>query len=389
MQWFFARRYLLSRSSHSVINIIAVVSLVSVAIPVAAMIILLSVFNGFEGIVRAMYAQVDADIEITLAAGYDEGIRHSISQTEGVEALSFVIEGEAIASSEKRRTAVKVRGVEDSYFDVLPLNAKQLQGSSQLTLSEIDYAIVTQDVTRLLGIYTTSATFMTLITTGGSQIESFIPLCPINSHRLSVGGIIRDSQQLQQLAIVPFRAATKLFGQGAVKAYIRCSDNSQSVAHALEQMLGEGYTVTTREQKNSLFYAIMRYEKWAIFFVALLVLIIASLSIIGTVIMLIVEKREQQKVLLSMGADNTFIRGIFVREGLLISAIGGVAGALVGIVVVLVQQWGGVIAMPSANFVVDSYPVKLLASDIAIVFITFVAVAWTASQIAANTMIKR
>ena len=133
----------------------------------------------------------------------------------------------------------------------------------------------------------------------------------------------------------------------------------------------------------------MRYEKWAVFFVALLVLIIASLSIIGTVIMLIVEKRDQQLTLLSMGADSRFIRGIFVREGLLISGIGGGVGLVLGIVVVLIQQWFGVITLPSAGFVVESYPVRLDIVDIILIFTTFVAIAWSVSQIAANTMIRR
>ena len=133
----------------------------------------------------------------------------------------------------------------------------------------------------------------------------------------------------------------------------------------------------------------MRYEKWAVFFVALLVLLIASLSIIGTVIMLIVEKRDQQQTLLSMGADRSFIRGIFVREGLLISGIGGAVGLIIGIVVVLIQQHFGIITLPSASFLVEAYPVQLQTTDICAVFITFVAIAWSVSQIAANTMIKR
>jgi lipoprotein-releasing system permease protein len=119
------------------------------------------------------------------------------------------------------------------------------------------------------------------------------------------------------------------------------------------------------------------------------VLIIASLSIIGTVIMLIVEKRSQQQTLLAMGADSAFIRGIFVREGLLISGIGGLVGLVIGVALVLVQQIFGVIKMPSASFVVDSYPVELQGGDIVAVFITFVAIAWVVSQVAANSMIKK
>ena len=133
----------------------------------------------------------------------------------------------------------------------------------------------------------------------------------------------------------------------------------------------------------------MRYEKWAIFFVSLLVLVIASLSIIGTVIMLIIEKQDEQKRLFSIGADNTFIRGIFVREGLLISGIGGAIGLVIGVVVTLAQQHFGFVKMPNGNFLIENYPVELQSSDLIVIFTTFVAVATVVSLIATSTMIKR
>lgn len=389
MRWFIARRYLLSRSSHSVINIIATVSLIAVAIPVAAMVILLSVFNGFEQIVKGMFAQTDADIELFLDHAPTESLRNEILATKGVAGLCFVIEAEALATSEKRQAALKVRGVEENYFDILPLDPTQLQGKSALTLSEIDYAILTRDISQLLGIYTTTASFLELHSVTGEGIGSIIPLATIRRHKLSVAGIVNATQQLSGTAIIPYRAAVELFGQGAVKGYIRCSEDSNAVLQRLTEALNGEYKITTREQKNALFYTIVRYEKWAVFLVALLVLVIASLSIIGTVVMLIVEKRDQQPTLLSMGADMNFIRGIFVREGLLISGLGGLSGLVVGIAVVLVQQHFGIIAMPSAGFVVESYPVRLMGVDLIAIFVTFVAIAWSVSQIAANSMIKK
>jgi lipoprotein-releasing system permease protein len=132
----------------------------------------------------------------------------------------------------------------------------------------------------------------------------------------------------------------------------------------------------------------MKYEKWAVFAVTLLVLIVASLSIIGTLLMLIIEKRNEQPVLLAMGADMRFIRGIFIREGLLISGIGGVAGIVIGVAIVALQEWLHIVKMPSGEFLVDSYPVELHATDIILVLISFVAVAWSVSRIATRTMIK-
>ena len=389
MQWFFARRYLFSRSSHSVINIIAGVSLVSVAIPVAAMVILLSVFNGFESLIKRMYATTDADIEISRIAEPTEQLRQHILATEGVESASFVIEGQALARFEKRETAVTVRGVDENYFAVLPINQEVMQGSAELTIGDYDRALLTRDVAQLLTIYTVADSNISLHAISGSNIGSLLPLSGIKSQRIAVGGVMRGSQQLKGLIIVPLRTAAKLFSADKIKLYLHCSEDIEKVKERLQSTLTEDVKITTRAEKNAAFYQIMRYEKWAVFFVALLVLLIASLSIIGTVIMLIVEKPDQQQTLLSIGADRGFIRGIFVREGLLISGIGGAAGLIIGVVVVLVQQIFGIITLPSANFIVDSYPVEMHLSDIIMIFITFVAIAWSVSQIAANTMIKR
>ena len=389
MQWFFARRYLFSRSSHSVINIIAGVSLVSVAIPVAAMVILLSVFNGFESLIKRMYATTDADIEISRIAEPTEQLRQHILATEGVESASFVIEGQALARFEKRETAVTVRGVDENYFAVLPINQEVMQGSAELTIGDYDRALLTRDVAQLLTIYTVADSNISLHAISGSNIGSLLPMSGIKSQRIAVGGVMRGSQQLKGLIIVPLRTAAKLFSADKIKLYLHCSEDIEKVKERLQSTITEDVKITTRAEKNAAFYQIMRYEKWAVFFVALLVLLIASLSIIGTVIMLIVEKRDQQQTLLSIGADRGFIRGIFVREGLLISGIGGAAGLIIGVVVVLVQQIFGIITLPSANFIVDSYPVEMHLSDIIMIFITFVAIAWSVSQIAANTMIKR
>ena len=400
MQWAFAKRYLLSRSSHSVINIIAVVSIVSVAVPVAAMVILLSVFNGFEGLVRTMYAGSDADIEICAAkAGSTpeilrpcESSSELILAIEGVETLSFIIEREALAESSHKEHIVTVRGADDNYLNVLPLSSLGIQGVRELTLGELNYALLSEDAAGRLGIYTPVDSFTTLHSLGGGEVGSLMPLRGVRSQRIRVGGIMRGNNMLTSTIIIPLRVAQQLFGrEEATTIYIRVADgyDHEQVRRQIAQKLGDEVQVRTREQKNSLFYNVMRYEKWAIFFVSLMVLIIASLSIIGTVVMLIVEKRNEYPTLLAMGADNSFIRGIFIREGLLISGIGGVAGLVIGVVVTLLQQTLHLIRMPQGNFVIDYYPVELHSTDLILIFATFIAVAWAVSSIAAGTMIKK
>jgi lipoprotein-releasing system permease protein len=202
-----------------------------------------------------------------------------------------------------------------------------------------------------------------------------------------------DRQHAASFALTSMRAANRIFGlEGeADMLLVKVADgvSHARVAEELRKAVGEEFKVTLREEKNDGFYAIMRYEKWAIFFVSLLVLVVASLSIIGTVIMLVIEKRDEQKTLLSLGADSGFIRGIFVREGLLIAGVGGAIGLLIGLSITLAQQHFGFVKLPNGNFLVENYPVELQAMDLLVIFVVFVAVALAVSVVATSTMIKR
>ena len=396
MQWRFALKYLTSRKSHSVINIIATVSLLAVVVPVCAMVILLSVFNGFESLVRDLYKVVDADIEITTQGGFnidDATLRSKVEGTEGVEAISFITERQALLSYRDNRVAVRLRGVDEEYKRVVPIDAYVSVGNSAVQLGDLDRLMLGEGVTYELGMYSMVAGDVEVYSLGGGQIGSLLPTFAVQSESLDVcGTFVIDQQHASSFALTSLRATNRIFGtEGCADKLLVKVENGVShnkVAEALKAALGEEYGVTLREDKNEGFYAIMRYEKWAIFFVSLLVLIIASLSIIGTVIMLIIEKRDEHQTLLSMGADSSFIRGIFVREGLLISGIGGAIGLVLGVTITLAQQHFGFVKMPNGNFLIENYPVELQATDLVVIFVVFIGVALSVSLIASSTMIK-
>ena len=396
MEWRFALKYLTSRKSHSVINIIATVSLVAVVVPVAAMAILLSVFNGFEALVRDLYKVVDADIEITAEQGVpleDTKLRSDIAAVEGVEALSFVVERQAMLSYRDNRVAVTLRGVDADYRKVVPIEEHIAYGNAEVEWGDFDRLLVGEGVTYELGLYSMVAGDVEVFSLGGGSIGSLMPVVAMNRERMDVcGSFVIDQQHASSFALTSLRAAQRIFNrERADKVLVKVAEgvSHRNVASSLSNCLGEGYEVTLREDKNEGFYAIMRYEKWAIFFVSLLVLIIASLSIIGTVIMLILEKRDEERTLLAIGADKGFIRGVFVREGLLLSGVGGAIGLLLGVAVTLAQQHFGFVKMPNANFLVENYPVELQTGDLVVIFVVFVAVALSVSALATSTMIKR
>ena len=397
MQWRFALKYLTSRKSHSVINVIATVSLLAVVVPVAAMVILLSVFNGFESLVRDLYKVVDADVEVVARkgiGGLDETLRSKVEMVEGVEALSFIVERQALLSHRDNRAAVRLRGVDEEYKKVVPIEAYTALGSADVQLGETDRLMLGEEVVYKLGIYALTGSDIEVYSLGGGQIGAILPTVAMHNEKLSLcGAFVIDRQHDASLALTSKRAASRIFGlEGEADVLlVKVADGASHsrVAEELRKALGEEYKVTLREEKNEGFYAIMRYEKWAIFFVSLLVLVVASLSIIGTVIMLVIEKGDERTTLLSIGADNQFIRGIFVREGLLIAGVGGAIGLIIGVAVTLAQQHFGFVKLPNGNFLVENYPVELQAMDLLVIFVVFVAVALGVSVVATSTMIKK
>lgn len=397
MQWRFALKYLTSRKSHSVINIIATVSLFAVVVPVAAMVILLSVFNGFESLVRDLYKVIDADIEVTSEHSIstsDVALRQKIEGVEGVKALSFVVERQALLSYRDNRVAVQLRGVDDGYKEVVPIERYTSLGNCEVQLGELDRLMLGEGVAYELGMFSMAAGDVEVYSLGGGHIGSFMPTFALHSEKLDVcGTLVIDQQHASSFALTSLRAANRIFGteERADKVLVKVAEDvsHRNVADELQRALGEEYRVVLREDKNESFYAIMRYEKWAIFFVSVLVLLVASLSIIGTVIMLVIEKQDERSTLRSMGADNGFIRGIFVREGLLIAGVGGAIGLLLGMAITLAQQYYGFVKMPNSSFLVENYPVELQATDLIVIFAVFVAVALAVSVVATSTMIKR
>ena len=394
-QWRFALKYLTSRKSHSVINVIAMVSMLAVVVPVAAMVILLSVFNGFESLIRNFYKVIDADIEITAEGGMvtsDAEFRQQVEGVKGVEAISYIVERQAMLSYRDSRKVVTLRGVDENYDKVVPIESYVSLGNACVQLGELDRLLLGEGVAYELGLYSMAAGDVEVLSLSGGSVGSVLPMVSMSRETIDVcGTFVLEQQHSSSLALTSLRAASRIFNrERADRLLVKVANgfSHRAIATELRNKIGAEYDVVLREEKNKGFYAIMRYEKWAIFFVSLLVLVVASLSIVGTVIILIIEKREEQKTLFSIGADSNFIRGVFVREGLLISGIGGFIGLVIGVSVTLAQQYFGFVKMPNGNFLIENYPVELQATDLVAIFMVFMAVAFGVSIMATSTIIK-
>ncbi len=391
---FFARRYLFSPDSRSVVNLISGVSVAAVAMPVAAMIVLLSVFNGFESLVRSMYSAFDAELTVTPVRGRTFAPAQldtaALARAEGVGALSFVLEQEVLVEHDGRQATATLRGVDGAYFDVLPLDGALrgggagLDGDGRLILGQ---ALASRLRIRRDG----EPVDLYAVRPGG--FSSLLPMANYSRAQIAAGGFFSlDLDTERRYLLAPLAVAQELSGRdGRVSALVvRLLPGADAAAakRVVGRIAGSDFRVATRHELRASFYRIMTYEKWGIFCIALLVMIVASFSVVGALAMLVVEKRRDIATLRALGAPTALVRSIFRCEGLLICAWGGAIGAVLGVGASLAQQHLGLIELPSDSFLTKSYPVEFRPGDLAAVVAAFAAVALVLSHLTVRSLVK-
>ena len=308
----FARRYLFSSQSRSVVNLIAGLSVAAVAMPVAAMIILLSVFNGFESLVKSMYSAFDADLTVTLRQGqtFAQGEIDSaaLRRIPGVGALSFTLEQSALLEHGGRQATATVRGVDDAYAEVFALGDAVSAGEWRVRLGDLERLVIGQSMAWMLGIRSLADADVTLYAVRRGSFSSLLPLENYTRRTEPVGGVYTlDLDTERTYVLSSLRLAQELFGYpGRASSLVVRLDpgaDAAGVRRAVAEAVGDDFRVRTRDELRASFYRIMAYEKWGIFFIALLVLVIASFSVVGALAMLIVEKRGDIATLRALGAD--------------------------------------------------------------------------------------
>lgn len=392
-----ARRYLFSPKSRSVINLIAGLSVVAVAMPVAAMIILLSVFNGFETLVRSMGSAFDADLTVEPVRGQTfpaaELDTAAIARTGGVEALSFVLEQGALLERRGRQATAVVRGVDDHYAEVIPVDQTIATGEYRVRLGDLDRLVAGRALAHQLGIRSLADAEVSLYGLRRGHFSSLLPMESYTKRTVGTSGIYTlDLQTEQRFVLTSLRLAQELFSYperaSALLVRIAADANPDAVKEAAAQAAGSRFRVETRAERNASFYAIMNYEKWGIFFISLLVLVIASFSIIGALAMLITDKRDDIRTLRSLGAGTPLIRSLFRWEGWYVGGLGAAAGVVLGVGLSLLQQHFGLIEIPADSFLTKSYPVEFRWGDLAAVLAAFAAVTAAVTGLTAHGMIK-
>ena len=398
---FIAGRYLFAKKSHNVINIISAISAIGMAIGTAALIIILSVYNGFDSLIRSMMSNVEPDLLITPATGkvfIPEGETYDwIYDQPTVKSMCCVLQEQVFINYDGKQGIVKAKGVDWVYEDETSLKDHMTDGEFKLHKGDIALAVVGAGLAydmqinpRFLSpieIYFPSRTRKISLSNPASAIEGI---------RVWPSGLFSVNTDVdKELMILPIGKMQELldYEKEVSGVEIRLTESADSkelkrLQKEIAERLGPEFRVKDRFQQNESLYKMMKYEKAAIFMILIFVIIIIAFNIFGSLSMLIIEKRHDIETLKSLGATESLIKKIFILEGWMISLSGMVAGLVVGISFSLLQQWLGFIKMPG-HFVVQAYPVILSWGDVALTALGVATIGYLIALIPANTLSRR
>ena len=398
---FIAGRYLFAKKSHNVINIISAISAIGMAIGTAALIIILSVYNGFDSLIRSMMSTVEPDLLITPSTGkvfIPEGETYDwIYDQPSVKSMCCVLQEQVFINYDGKQGLAKAKGVDWVYEDESSLKDYVTDGEFKLHKGDIPLAVVGAGLAyemqmnpRFLApieIYFPSRTRKISLANPASAIESI---------RVWPSGLFSVNTDVdKELMILPIAKMQELleYENEVSGIEIRLTDNSDTkelkrLQKEISSKLGPDFKVKDRFQQNESLYKMMKYEKAAIYMILIFVIIIIAFNIFGSLTMLIIEKRFDIETLKSLGATEKLIKRIFVLEGWMISLAGLAGGLFLGVLFSLLQQWFGFIKMPG-HFVVQAYPIILSWTDVMLTAIGVTLIGYLIALIPAHTLNRR
>ncbi|MGL5682485.1 MAG: ABC transporter permease [Marinifilaceae bacterium] len=391
---FIARRYLFSKKKQSAINIISLISVLGVAVGSAALVVILSVFNGIDLFLVSSADSYTPQLVVMPAEGKQLNADSVIMQLNDMSELRFiapVIEEKALIKYDEQLAPIIVRGVDSSYLYKTTLNEYVLRRSVHTPFARANQAIVGEGVARAMGISTDALKRIELFYPNKKQgkLEN-----PILTQRLHPVGLLSSGQELDnQLVLVNFDAARTLFQMphavSKVELYVSPTVNVDKMKEFVRERLGEQYKVLDKYDLNASFYSMMRSEKMVIFLILIFILFIASFNIVGSISMLILDKKSDLSIYRAMGMTRNKLIGIFCIEGNLITFFGALCGLSIGIILVVLQEQFGLVKLGNGSYVLPAYPVKLLWSDVGYILLVVFVIGTVASYFPVRYLIKR
>jgi len=385
---FIAKRYLFSKKSTNAINIISYISIFGLSIGTAALVLVLSVFNGFEDLLSGLFSNFNPDIKVEIARGKSfepnqEDIKQ-IGSLDNVYAISQTLEEVAMFKYNGSQDIGSIKGVDRNFIKVTAIDTTLREGDFVLRKDSFDYAILGAGMRNKLSVNIEDEFSALTVYTAKkkSKKTSLVPGSSLNKKSIYPAGTFSIHQDVNnQYILSSLQFAQSLLASSKVSSYeIKVKDQSglDETVTAIQAIMGESYTVKNRFRQDEAFLKIMNVEKWISFAIVSLTLLLVAFNLIGALWMVVLEKKKDIAILKSMGAQDKVIRNIFLWEGILLCIIGMVTGFLIAIVLYIAQTTVGIVPIPE-GFIVDTYPISMRFSDFLAVGITVLFIGLLAS----------
>jgi lipoprotein-releasing system permease protein len=386
----FAWRYFKAKKSTNAINIISWVSVTAIAFATAALLVLWSAFNGFEDLVKSLYTTFYPDIKVSAASGKTLMLTPArikeLSNLQGIKAISLTVEEKALLQNGDYTAIVDLKGVDSNYTSVTDIQQSIVRGKYFTGDAENPGAVMGVGVENAVAVLSDrSIGGLSIILPKRGDVNPADPLSAFNEGTIMPFGAFAVQEEfdnkyvLTNIDFVKDHMDFKADEYSEVELAIMRQGDEDMIKKKIEGLLGKDYTVQTRYEQNSSLYSVMRFEKYAIFCIFILVLIVAAFNMIGSLSMLVLEKQKDIQVLQAMGADKSWIRKVFLSEGILLAFIGAAAGMLMAALLCYAQIKFRLVPLEGASFIINYYPVKMVASDFLVVCITVFIIAMAAS----------
>ena len=392
LPFFVARRYLFSRKRISAINLVSAISVVGVAFGTAALLCTLSVFNGFHDLIGSLYTAFDPEVKIVAAKGKsfaaDDPALEAVRRLPEVEAASASYTDNALILFRGNPQVITLKGVDDHFERVTGIRSTLYpeNGTYQLESAGLSYGIPGIGLASMMGSVDYGS-IQICAPTRGERINLANPAASFNAEDLYSSGVcfaVSQKQYDEAYMIAPLAFAQRLFEHEgtltSLELKLKPSADPEQALRRIRQTLGSGFKALNRAEQQEDTFNVMNIEKTMAYFFLTFILLVACFNIVGTVSMLMIDKRADVVTLRSLGADEGLIFRIFLCEGSMISFLGAVAGTLLGLLICYLQQTFGLLSLggSSGNFIIDAYPVSIHPSDVVIVFFTVLIVGFLA-----------
>jgi lipoprotein-releasing system permease protein len=397
MYFTFAWRYFKAKKSANAINIIAWVTVGVIAFATACQILVLSVFNGFEGLVKSLYGAFYTDLKIVPAKGKTFLLTPSqinqVKNTPGINGIALIAEEKALLQNQDQQSIVYLKGVDDNYIHVTGVAAKTIQGKFETGTPDDPGLIVGYGIQNAAAITVAErlgASTLTIILPKKGKLSVNDPMGSLSEGNATATGVFSIQQDFDnKYAITNIGFVKQQMGfaedeYSACEIKVNSNVNTAPIQEQLKNILGNGFTVLNKYEQNQSLYSTMKMEKWFIYAVLTLILLVAAFNMISALTMLVLEKQKDISILQSMGADKNMVLKIFLGEGLLLAGIGAASGILLALLLCFLQVQFKLVKLQGGSFLIDYFPVKLDATDFMLVTATVAVIAFIASWLPAK-----